>query len=58
MKIQIDEVGIGNGYEKKTLVVIESENPKWDVYKWISINRPDLDIATLLEPHGFHAFQI
>ncbi len=66
MKIAIDEVGIDAGFGNvKTirLGVVDTretrQGPTSSVYSFIgNCGKPDLRIATLNNPHGFHAYEI
>ena len=58
MKIQINEVWNSTGKSVELAVIEASGNPRRAVYDWIAANRPDLDMATALYSHGFHAQEI
>ena len=64
MKIAIDEVGLDAGFGNvKTvrLVEVEASNVAKAygvVLDWVSVNRPDLSMASMSSPHGYHAYQV
>lgn len=58
MKIRISEVW---NYKSESieLAIIESHsNNPTAVWEWIRNNRPDLELATASDAHGFHAIAI
>ena len=59
MQIQISEVWNREG-KSKVLAVIENGYvaPNLAVWDWIHANRPDLDLAGIVNDHGFHAVAI
>lgn len=59
MKIRISEVWNYTG-ESKELAIIEADvsMAAHVVIGWISVNRPDLELADTTSKHGFHAIAV
>lgn len=55
MKIQINEVWNSEGKSVKIAVIDSVGNHRANVWAWIRANRPELDMASNINAHGFHA---
>lgn len=53
--IVISEVWNAEGRSVELVRIPMTDNPRVDVMRWISANRPELDLASGLYSHGYHA---
>lgn len=58
MRILINEVWNAEGRTVELARIEANGNPRAAVYEWIRANRPDLDLATTIDAHGFHAVAV
>lgn len=62
MRIKITEVWNGGTEKQQELAIIEAPNhpiqARQSVYAWIGKNRPDLDLCTSINGHGYHAIAV